>query len=590
MKYKAMSNYWSDGKLVLRKGEVVDDDNLLLKLGLIKRESIKKAIVEDVKQAVKEDMERPVESKFMKKSGQMVKSEERFEDSIKVCLNVGCGKQIRKSDEKERWFNLDIRKLDGVDFTSDVRNIAFGGLDVIEARDILEHFGRKESKEILAKLISWLDGGGKIIVQCPDMKEIWSDLSESEEWSERRTFGGQDYLTNFHGCGWTMGMMERELNRLGVDVIKKSNLAKNGKRQGNFYIEGIKRGGEIDVGLITIAGKRWANMGMAYLSDCIYWLGGLCEVLGKRVTMVKCGIEEGGYTKQGNINSDGIYVADWEVMGSVDKFLKIAEKRTMKVCFIWECRFNLEVLKRLRDKCKCIVVVTNDYQAIKGRDKHFGEVAKLVDYVVTTQMDADWGGKEKNICIRQGVNWENYKEDHKKINKVAFVGNLRSEKRREYLGALAEKIDGLDIYSQDYGRMPIESKIFRIYPAIDRVKMRQVCGETKIIIGDKFGMGSDFKDGVEHYWSNRIYQILGSGGFYLTPYIKGLEKEFENGKHLVWVKSMDEMVKKIKYYLRNNKSREKIARAGYDLAHKKYKYADRVRCLISELRNRGVEI
>jgi len=56
----------------------------------------------------------------------------------------------------------------------------------------------------------------------PGHKEIWSDLSESEEWSERRTFGGQDYSGNYHGCGWTMNMMERELNKLGVDVVKKA--------------------------------------------------------------------------------------------------------------------------------------------------------------------------------------------------------------------------------------------------------------------------------------------------------------------------------------------------------------------------------
>ena len=103
-------------------------------------------------------------------------------------------------------------------------------------------------------------------------------------------------------------------------------------------------------------------------------------------------------------------------------------------------------------------------------------------------------------------------------------------------------------------------------------------------------MSADFKGGAEHYWSNRIYQILGSGGFYLTPYIEGLEEEFENEKHIVWVKSMDEMVDKVKYYSRYNAKREKIAKAGYDLAHKKYKYADRVRCLVNELRNRGVNI
>jgi len=58
-----------------------------------------------------------------------------------------------------------------VDFTADIRTIAFGGLDVVEARDILEHFGRRESREILTKLVSWLDGGGKIIIQCPDIKK-----------------------------------------------------------------------------------------------------------------------------------------------------------------------------------------------------------------------------------------------------------------------------------------------------------------------------------------------------------------------------------------------------------------------------------
>jgi len=580
MRYKAMSNYWSGGKLLIKKGDIVTDEAMLKKLGINVSESKSEPVITP----------EVVDGGYMKKGSQMVKSDEREETGVKVCLNVGCGSKIKKSDENERWFNLDIRKLTGVDFTVDIRTIAFGGLDVIEARDILEHFGRRESREILGKLVSWLDGGGKIIIQCPDIKEIWSDLSESEEWSERRTFGGQDYTGNYHGCGWTIGMMERELNKLGVDVVKKSNLAKNGKRQGNFYMEGIKRGKDIDVGLITIAGKRWANMGMAYLSDCVYWLGGLCEVLGKRVSTVKCGIEEGGYTKKGNLASDGIYVADWEVMGSVDGFLRLILDRKIKVCFIWECRFNIEILKRIRDKCECMVIVTNDYQAIRDRDKHFGEVAKLVDYVITTQSNAEYGGKEKNICIRQGVNWENYREDHKKINKVAFIGNLRSEERRDYLETLAKRVDGIDIYSQDYAKMGNWSKHIKMHPAIDRVKMRQVCGETKIIIGDKFEMRADFKSGAEHYWSNRIYQILGSGGFYLTPYIEGLEEEFENGKHIVWVKSMDEMVDKVKYYSRYNAKREKIAKAGYDLAHKKYKYVDRVRCLVNELRQRGVNI
>ena len=164
MRSKAMSNYWKGGKLIIKKGEIITDEIIAKKLGIdtSKKEPV---ITPEV-----------VDSGYMKKGSQMVKSNEREETGVKVCLNVGCGNKIKKSDENERWFNLDIRKLTGVDFTVDIRTIAFGGLDVIEARDILEHFGRRESREILSKLVSWLDGGGKIIIQCPDIKEIWSIL------------------------------------------------------------------------------------------------------------------------------------------------------------------------------------------------------------------------------------------------------------------------------------------------------------------------------------------------------------------------------------------------------------------------------
>jgi len=31
----------------------------------------------------------------------MIKSNERLEEGIRVCLNVGCGEKIKKSDENE---------------------------------------------------------------------------------------------------------------------------------------------------------------------------------------------------------------------------------------------------------------------------------------------------------------------------------------------------------------------------------------------------------------------------------------------------------------------------------------------------------
>lgn len=589
MKYKVRSkvNLWEENRLKLKTGQVLEmsvED--VMKLGLDVVE-----IVEKVPQkVVARDAKR---RDIYTVSGHMVKSElrEAVED-VKVCLNVGCGKKIKKSNEKEHWFNLDVRNLVGADFVADIRDVAFGGLDIIEARDIIEHFDRKESRQVLAKLVSWLDGGGKIIIQTPDIRHIWKGMNKDDEWSERISFGGQDYEENQHRCGWTKELLRRELDKLGIDITKESYETKNGQDHGNVYIEGIKRGGKIEIGLIAMYGKRWLNMGIAYLSDCVYWLGGLVEVLSKPVSMVGCQVEEGGYTKQGNLESDGIYVADWEVLGSVQKFVDIAKERRVKILFIWESRFNTEVLKELRKICDYMVIMTNDYQGkeVNFRNKHFQEVAKVADAVVTTSMKGEWGGKEKNICVRQGVNWENWRVKSEKKSDIAFVGNMRMEQRRTYLLALAEKVGVIDCYSQDYEYLKNQFPLLRMHPSIDRTGMRNVCAKTKIMLGDKFLADVDFKNGVDWYWSNRVYQVLGSGGFYLTPYIKGLEKEFKNKKHLVWAKSFKDMVQQVGYYLKNDKEREEIVNMGYELAHDKYKYVDRIRELVVELRKRGVEI
>ena len=602
MKYKirVRSNLWQGGKLLLREGRkclMTEEEirswgvNTLDIDGDVNGNIIKKIC----------SMEKVIEkSKVVEKkkdiftvSGHMAKSElKEGREDVKVCLNVGCGKKIKRSNKEEHWFNLDVRDLAGADFVADIRNVAFGGLDIIEARDVIEHFDRKESRQILAKLVGWMDGGGKIIIQTPDLRHIWKEMQTNDEWCERISFGGQDYEENYHRCGWTRELLKIELDKLGVDIIKESYQTKTGQDHGNLYIEGIKRGGKIEVGLIAMYGKRWLNMGIAYLSDCVYWLGGLVEVLGKPVSMVGCEVEEGGYTKRGNLKSDGIYVADWEVPGSVQKFVEIARERRIKILFIWESRFNMDVLKVLREICDCMVIMTNDYQGkeISFRNQHFQEVAKVADAVITTSMNGEWGGKEKNICVRQGVNWENWRVKSEKKIGIAFVGNMRMKERQDYLLTLADKVGVIDCFSQDYEFLKNKFPLLRMHPSIDRIGMRNVCAKTKILVGDKFLMRGDFIGGAEWYWSNRVYQVMGSGGFFVTPYIKGLEKEFKNKEHLVWAKSFNDMVQEIKYYLEHDKEREEIANRGYDLVHAKYKYVDRIREMVMELRKRGEDI
>jgi spore maturation protein CgeB len=85
------------------------------------------------------------------------------------------------------------------------------------------------------------------------------------------------------------------------------------------------------------------------------------------------------------------------------------------------------------------------------------------------------------------------------------------------------------------------------------------------------------------YWSNRVYNTIGRGGFMIHPYCKDMLEEFEDGVNIVLYKNQKEMFEKIDYYLQNDEEREKIRIAGRDLVRSKYTYKDRVKTICEHL-------
>ncbi len=82
----------------------------------------------------------------------------------------------------------------------------------------------------------------------------------------------------------------------------------------------------------------------------------------------------------------------------------------------------------------------------------------------------------------------------------------------------------------------------------------------------------------------RIFEVLGTGSFLLTNWIPTLSELFEDNKHLVTYKTLDEMVEKAKYYLEHDDEREKIAEAGYNEAINKHTYAHRLNKILEIIR------
>ncbi len=82
--------------------------------------------------------------------------------------------------------------------------------------------------------------------------------------------------------------------------------------------------------------------------------------------------------------------------------------------------------------------------------------------------------------------------------------------------------------------------------------------------------------GVPLYFSNRVWLTLGWGGFLLQEYVEGLERLFENHRHLVWFRDLKEGLHLAERYLKYPYERHRIAREGYRLVHGQHTYRHRL--------------
>lgn len=98
-------------------------------------------------------------------------------------------------------------------------------------------------------------------------------------------------------------------------------------------------------------------------------------------------------------------------------------------------------------------------------------------------------------------------------------------------------------------------------------------GDSKIAVGDTLCINFNYP----YYWSDRVYETLGRGGFLIHPYIKGMEEHFEDGKHLVFYQygDFDKLKELIDYYCEHDDEREAIRRAGHEHVKNSHTYMHR---------------
>lgn len=119
---------------------------------------------------------------------------------------------------------------------------------------------------------------------------------------------------------------------------------------------------------------------------------------------------------------------------------------------------------------------------------------------------------------------------------------------------------------------------FKIYGAPFRTvrdqDLNDVLASTKIIIGDTLCPGFTH----ERYWSDRVYETTGRGGFIIHPRIKGLEEEFKEHEEIAFYNygDWDHLMTLIDWYLKNNTYREAVRRHGMARTASEHTYHNRM--------------
>lgn len=163
---------------------------------------------------------------------------------------------------------------------------------------------------------------------------------------------------------------------------------------------------------------------------------------------------------------------------------------------------------------------------------------------------------------------------------VAFVGSWRPGYHREW----AHRPTLIRFLQQNYRRQ------LRLWPqarrpAVRGEQLRDLYTSTKVLVGDSCLVNSSSR-----YWSDRIPETLGRGGFLLHPYVEGIEEHFTDGKHLrLWpLGDWSELRRLIDYYLAHDEERTAIAEEGRRHVLENHTYAVRMAQLEQLLRDESM--
>jgi hypothetical protein len=96
---------------------------------------------------------------------------------------------------------------------------------------------------------------------------------------------------------------------------------------------------------------------------------------------------------------------------------------------------------------------------------------------------------------------------------------------------------------------------------------------SKVVVGDTLCLGYNYPN----YWSDRVYETLGRGGFMIHPRVPGMDKHFTDGEHLAFYDygNFEQLKYWIDCYLDEECERDAVRLAGHQHVKDHHTYRHR---------------
>jgi len=168
------------------------------------------------------------------------------------------------------------------------------------------------------------------------------------------------------------------------------------------------------------------------------------------------------------------------------------------------------------------------------------------------------------------------KPDYQKYpHEIIFTGAKTYHPEYPYRGQLIEWLQ------KNYGSKFAHYGNGGGLPVVRGPELNNLYASAKIVIGDTLCKNFDYP----YYFSDRLFEVPGRGGFMIFPYIKGLEWMYKIGEEIESYEynNFQQLENKINHYLRAPVEREKIKLAGHNKVKAVHTYRKRWEYILENL-------